>query len=184
MLTVRTAMVILSAGMTLTACAVPNGALVNPWVPPVISTPTPAPVSYVEVFKSQGSRQCENNGVPLAEMQRQLQMANIPVTNASCGTDGRMYPQFCGGADGKINVFSIPSDAVNAAVAQGFGVLSDLPGAQRTNCYGGNATNAPVNTGTSTTYPYNNNTANNNTSTSDGFIPYTGGNNDSFYSYQ
>jgi hypothetical protein len=94
-------------------------------------------------------------------MQRQLQAGGAIVTNSSCGMDGRMYPAFCGGADGKINIFTISSNSMNAALAQGFTPLTNLPEAQKTSCY-----NAPSNTGTSTTYPY------------------TGGNNSSYYSYQ
>lgn len=189
MLTVRTAIMAVCSGVLLTACAVPNGTTdpmgaIKPWITPVPpqNNNAAAPTSYADVYKYQGSRQCENGGVPLAEMQRQLQSMNIPVTNASCGTDGRMYPQFCGGADGKINIFTIPSDAVDAALARGFVLLSSAPEAQRTNCY---ANNVPANNnGTSTAYPYNNNNPQNNTSAGDGVVPYTGGNNESYYSYQ
>lgn len=165
----------LISALCLGACApnMMNGGLVNPWAPVVNPTPVPTPPTYVDVYKSQGSRQCENGGVPLAEMQRQLQAANIPVVNSACGTDGRMYPSFCGGADGKINILSIPSDAVAAASTQGFALLSSLPGAQRTNCYAGN--NAPNNNP-----PPNVNTGGDTTT-----YPLTGGRGDvSYYSYQ
>lgn len=147
----------------LTAC-IPNGSYVNPWNPWGATTyppATPVPVTYVDVYKYQGSRQCEGGGVPLAEMQRQLQAGGAIVTGSSCGMDGRMYPAFCGGADGKINIFTVTSNSMNAALAQGFTPLSSLPEAQKTNCY--NAANSSDN---STTYPY------------------TGGNNTSYYSYQ
>lgn len=155
----------------LSGCMPPNmvnGGLVNPWGSPYPTpAPTPAPVSYVDVYKYQGSRQCEGGGVPLAEMQRQLQALRIPVVNSACGMDGRMYPAVCGSADGRINILSIPSDAVQLAMGQGFFLLSDLPEAQRVNC----SANAVNNTTSSsvTTYPY---------------TPYTGGNNTSYYSYQ
>lgn len=164
-----------SISLLLSACApLPmNGVIVSPWVAPtpsytptqpnspVIPQPSPspvatAPVSYVEIFMYQGSRQCENNGIALNDMQKQLQMAGVPVTNSSCGTDGRMYASVCGGADGKINIFTIPSNALNNALAQGFMPLSDLPGAQRSTC------NAPMpnpatNQSGTVTYPYNDN---------------------------
>jgi len=167
---IRLGGIALFSSLFLTACLPPNmvnGGLGNPWAPPY-STPEPAPVSYVDVYKYQGSRQCENGGVSLAEMQRELQAANIPVSNSSCGMDGRMYPAFCGGADGKINVFSIPSDAVNAARSYGYFLFSDLPGAQRTSCYRGNNSSAST------------------TTSSDGITyPYTGGRGDgSYHSYQ
>lgn len=121
---------------TLLSACVPAGNVVNPWVPyPTYPTPAPTP-SYVDVYKYQGSRQCEGGGVPLAEMQRQLQAAGVRVQAAACGTDGRMYPAFCGGADGRINILSIPTKALPVATAQGFTPLSQLPDAQKSNCYG------------------------------------------------
>ncbi len=170
----RLASVALLAGTLLSACANPammNAGWVNPWVTPyppanVNPTPAPPPVTYVDVYKYQGSRQCENSGVPLVVMQNQLQMANIPVTNSSCGMDGRMYPAFCGGADGKINVFTIPSNAVYSALSQGFLLLKDLPGAQRTGCNTAPAANNPPPASNTTTYPY------------------TGNYNPSYYSYR
>ncbi len=152
---IRSGAVALLSSLFLSAC-IPNGDYVNPWnqwnpwgiAPPASSVP----VSYTDVYKYQGSRQCEGGGVPLAEMQRQLQNAGAGVTNSTCGMDGRMYPAFCGGADGKINIFTINSTAVNAALSQGFSLLRDLPEAQKTSCYTSNNTNN--NTGGSTTYPY------------------------------
>ncbi|OQW97408.1 MAG: hypothetical protein BWK73_54440 [Thiothrix lacustris] len=88
-------------------------------------------------------------------MQRQLQASGAIVTASSCGMDGRMYPAFCGGADGKINIFTVTSNSLNAAMSQGFTPMSSLPDAQKINCYGNNtnATNTN-NTGDVTTYPY------------------------------
>jgi hypothetical protein len=158
---IRSSSIMLLTSVLLSAC-VPNGAYVNPWNPWGTTTyppATPTPVTYVDVYKYQGSRQCEGGGVPLAEMQRQLQAGGAIVTASSCGMDGRMYPAFCGGADGKINIFTVTSNSMNAALAQGFTPLNSLPEAQKTQCYTNN------NSG-STTYPY------------------TGGNNTSYYSYQ
>ncbi|WML85479.1 hypothetical protein [Thiothrix subterranea] len=158
---------VLTGSVLLSAC-VPNGVYVdpfNPWGVPTYPPATPVPVTYVDVYKYQGSRQCEGGGTPLAEMQRQLQAGGAIVTSTSCGMDGRMYPAFCGGADGKINIFTISSNSMNAALAQGFTLLTNLPEAQKTSCY-----NAPASTGTSTS-----------TSTT---YPYTGSNNSSYYSYQ
>lgn len=164
---IRLGGIALFSSVLLSACVPPgmvNGGMTNPWGTPY---PAPAPVSFVDVYKYQGSRQCEGGGIPLAEMQRQLQAAGIPVSNSSCGMDGRMYPAACGTADGKINIFTVPSDAVQAAMAQGFYLLSDLHGAQRTNCYANpNTGSGTTNTSSSTTYPY------------------TGGNNTSYYYYR
>ncbi|UOG90879.1 MAG: hypothetical protein L3K52_11795 [Candidatus Thiothrix sulfatifontis] len=152
------------AGSVLLSACVPNGMYVdpfNPWGVPTYPPATPMPVTYVDVYKYQGSRQCEGGGTPLAEMQRQLQAGGAIVTSTSCGTDGRMYSALCGTTDGRINIFTISSNSMNAALAQGFTPLTNLPEAQKASCY-----NAPASTGTSTTYPY------------------TGGSNSSYYSYQ
>ncbi|MFN3786138.1 MAG: hypothetical protein ACK4RS_04795, partial [Thiothrix sp.] len=154
------------AALSLSACAVPPGGYVfdpSPWLPQHNGVPpmTPQPVSFVDVYKYQGSRQCEGGGVSLADMQRQLQMAGVAVNRADCGMDGMMYPAFCGGADGRINIFSIDTRNTNAAFAQGFRPLSSLPNAQRVSCYANPppSTNntPPWTTGqgdVSTTYPY------------------------------
>lgn len=150
----------LFSGLFLAACVPTSGYVLQPWNPwGVSTTPAPPPVSYTDVYKYQGSRQCEGGGVPLEEMKRQLQASGVVVTGTSCGMDGRMYPAFCGGADGRINIFTINSNSVNSALSQGYSLLSELPGAQKTTCYVNNA-------GTSTTYPY------------------SGSDNTSYYSYQ
>lgn len=163
MLNMRVGALALFSSLFLAACVPTSGYVLQPWNPWGIATPAPAPppVSYTDVYKYQGSRQCEGGGVPLEDMKLQLQSAGVVVTGTSCGMDGRMYPAFCGGADGRINVFTINSNSVNTALSQGFSPLSDLPGAQKTSCYVNN------NSGTSTTYPYSS----------------SGGDN-SYYSYQ
>lgn len=148
---IRSGSVVLLSSLVLAAC-IPNGAYVNPWNPWGVTYPpnVPQPVTYTDVYKYQGSRQCEGGGIPLEEMQRQLQASGVAVTSSTCGMDGRMYPAFCGGADGKINIFTINSNGVNTALSQGFSLLRDLPEAQRSSCYSNNTGN----TGDSTTYPY------------------------------
>lgn len=151
--------VALLSSLFLSAC-VPTGAYVNPWSPWGVATPTypaatPMPITYVDIYKYQGSRQCESGGIPLEEMQRQLQAGGAVVTSSSCGMDGRAYPAFCGGADGKINIFTVTSNSMNAALSQGFTPMNNLPDAQRINCYTSNNVNNNVNnTGNTTTYPY------------------------------
>lgn len=137
----------------------------NPWIPNPNTVPPQRPqhLSFVEVYKYQGSRQCMGGGVPLSEMQRQLQQAGVAVSRADCGTDGMYYAQFCGGADGRINIFSVDSRTAHIAYAQGFRPLSELPQAQKVSCYanptpiqpnagwqGGGATSQ----GGAATYPY------------------------------
>lgn len=134
----------LFSSLCLSACLPPNmvnGGFVNPWAPyPAAPAPAPAPMPapLVDVYKYQGSRQCENRGIPLQVMRRELDTARIPVINSSCGRDGRIYPASCGGADGKINIYTIPADAANAARSYGFMPITDLRGAQRTPCGPGN----------------------------------------------
>ncbi len=157
MLFIRVGGVALLSGLLLSACVAPGGNMggiggpwVNPWVPqqpPVYAQPD------VEIYKYQGSRQCEGGGVPLAAMHQQLQMAGVQVKGSSCGMDGRMYAAFCGGADGKINIFTVSADTANLAYSQGFFPLNDLQGAQRTSCYVGN-NNMGNNAGGTVTYPY------------------------------
>ena len=170
----------LVSGVLLSACVnnpvmmTPNGvSLVNPWHanPPPITNANAAPVSYVDVYKYQGSRQCENGGVTLAEMQTQLQMTGVNVLSGSCGVDGMVYPAFCGGADGKINIFSIPSQNAPQAQAQGFTLLTQLPNAQRVQCHNPSPSIPP----SMTPQPLSAN--------GQPFVPYTGGNNSSYYSY-
>lgn len=148
----------LSAGLLLAGCVPSSGYVLNPWNPWGVPANTPQPVSYSEVYKYQGSRQCEGGGIALEDMQRQLQASGVEVNGSTCGMDGRMYPAFCGGADGKINIFRINSNGLNSAFAQGFSLFSDLPGAQRTGCYAnnnaGNTGSSTTNSGSSTTYPY------------------------------
>jgi hypothetical protein len=163
---IRLGSVALLASVLLSGCAAaPNGVYVNPWSPWGIAVPTvptyppatPAPVTYVDVYKYQGSRQCENGGIPIAEMQRQLQASGAIVTASSCGMDGMAYPAFCGGADGKINIFTVTSNSMNTALSQGFMPITNLASAQKVNCYGGgnpNNTSTNNNTGVTTTYPY------------------------------
>lgn len=149
---------------------------VNPWAP---QQPQAYGVPDVEIYKYQGSRQCEGGGVSLASMQQQLQMSGVQVKGSACGMDGRMYPAFCGGADGRINIFTVSGNTANLALGQGFSVLNDLPGAQRSSCYNG---------GTSSSSYYDagsNNNNNYNTGTPSTTYPYSGGGGDnSYYSYQ
>lgn len=179
----RTGGIALFASLMLSACMpnMMNGGIVSPWMPypvypPAASAPAPqpTPASYVDVYKYQGARQCENNGIPLNVMRRELDNARIPIINSSCGRDGRLYPSYCGGADGKINIYTIPSNAVNAARSYGFIPVSTLSGAQRTTCMSNSPPSPPrpVSRGTyvpRATTPY----------------PSTGGTGDSsYYSYR
>ncbi|MBU0656830.1 MAG: hypothetical protein KJ914_17045 [Gammaproteobacteria bacterium] len=159
---IRVGGIVLMSSLLLSACMPPDmvnggvigGPWVNPWAPP--QQPPVYAEPDVDVYKYQGSRQCEGGGVPMASMQQQLQMAGVQIKGSSCGMDGRMYPAFCGGADGRINIFTIPASNVNAALGQGFAPLGNLPGAQRSSCFsGGTSSSSYYDAATpSTTYPY------------------------------
>lgn len=180
---IRVGGIALLSSLLLSACMSPemmNGIgqpWVNPWAP---QQPPAYAAPDVEVYRYQGSRQCEGGGVSLASMQQQLQMSGVVVKNSACGMDGRMYPAFCGGADGKINIFTVSADTTNLALGQGFSLLRDLPGAQRTGCYNGSTTSSSY-------YDAANSGSSNNDydSTPSTTYPYSGGGGDSsYYSYQ
>lgn len=92
------------------------------------------PNSGIRTYKYAGSLQCSGGGLSLAEMQRQLSDAGISVLDASCGVDGNMYTAVCGAPDGRIGIFEIPSEQVQAASALGFAPLTTLPAAAQVPC--------------------------------------------------
>ena len=72
--------------------------------------------------------------MPLSTMIGQLSDGGVPVLDASCGTDGKMYIAVCGAADGRIGIFDVAEDKLPAAATLGFAPLRDLPEATRTAC--------------------------------------------------
>ena len=80
--------------------------------------PLPTESDRVRVAKSDGSRQCENNGITLAEMQQQL--GDISVYAAIKKHDGGLYPAVCGGDTGVFNVYDIAATDLEQAIAAGF----------------------------------------------------------------
>lgn len=98
---------------------------------------TPAPQAAeptVSVYKSRGGLQCENNALPVADLERQLKDAGIAVSARACGHDGRMRPAMCGRADGNIAIFDIPASKVEAAKALQFGTMDAVKDASRAAC--------------------------------------------------
>jgi len=100
------------------------------------STPGSSGASFtgVRTYKYAGSVQCSGGGLSLAQMQQQLTDAGVQVISASCGGDGYMYIAACGAPDGRIGIFEIPADQVQAASAAGFAPLTDLPEASKLSC--------------------------------------------------
>lgn len=93
------------------------------------------PTAKVSVYRSTGSLQCSGGGSTLAQNQKRLTDAGIPVFSSSCGNNGRMHAQRCGGPTGEIHVFEIPASYKDAAMKQQFQLLSELPGAQKAACH-------------------------------------------------
>jgi hypothetical protein len=76
---------------------------------------------HVEVFKPDGSRQCEpDSGLPPQDMRAELEAAGIIVYATRSGPDGTMYLQVCGAPTGRINIFTIDAAALDAAQTLGF----------------------------------------------------------------
>lgn len=126
----RTRNFILSAAMVVSGCgASQSGASGTQPVEPQSTT-----TQSVKVYKSRGAIQCGDQGKPPAEMSRELVDAGVPVLSYACGTDGRMYTAMCGRPDGKINIFEIPGEQLNKALALSFQPLSNLPDAQEVEC--------------------------------------------------
>ena len=93
-----------------------------------------SPSANINLYKYAGSVQCTGGGLTLPEMTLQLTNASIQVLSSSCGTDGNVYAAVCGGADGRIGIFEVPSSQEQAASAVGFAPLSNLPSASKTAC--------------------------------------------------
>ena len=83
--------------------------------------------AQVEMYTSLQNRQCEpDSGLTLTEIVQRLQQAQIQVKQARVGSDGRMYAQVCGGADGKIAIVTIPQSQQKQAAALGFQPFSAI----------------------------------------------------------
>ncbi|MCP2039835.1 hypothetical protein L1281_000405 [Neisseria sp. HSC-16F19] len=87
----------------------------------------PATDARVQVYRSDGSRQCETEGATSPQlMQRVLENAGIRVYAARKDhLRGMAFPAVCGGATGSVNVFTIAADQAAWAQAQGFALWHD-----------------------------------------------------------
>lgn len=92
------------------------------------------PPKAVSVYLSLGSRQCQEGGRTVSEVQKMLRDAGVQVLGSSCGNDGMMYPAVCGAPDGRIAIIEVPEGQVEAARKLGFSLLSERPRAQRMPC--------------------------------------------------
>lgn len=82
--------------------------------------------ALVKVYKSDESLQCMKGGVSLEKMSEEILEAGIPIFCQQKNKDGNMRPLACGGPAGKINVFQIPVEALEAAQDLGFKQVSEL----------------------------------------------------------
>lgn len=78
------------------------------------------PAGSVVVVRTLGALQCSGGGQSPAALARVLADAGIPVLSTRCGSDGRMHPAVCGAPDGRVGLFEIAADKVDAAAALGF----------------------------------------------------------------
>ena len=93
-----------------------------------------SPSANIRLYKYAGSVQCNGGGLSLPQMTLQLNNAGVQVLSSFCGTDGMAYPAVCGGGDGRIGIFEVPSSQEQAASAVGFTLLSNLPAASKIAC--------------------------------------------------
>lgn len=95
---------------------------------------TPKTPQWVWVYKYDGSVQCEDGGVPVAAMQRELDRAGVDVVCGRNTGDGKVYPAMCGAATGRINAYLIARSDLAEAETLGFTPLEVLPEARMPAC--------------------------------------------------
>ncbi|TNE38524.1 MAG: hypothetical protein EP347_06035 [Alphaproteobacteria bacterium] len=92
----------------------------------VISTAAQAEDETTEVFKPDGSLQCEaTQAITLTEMARDLRRRGIGVLDSRKGHDGVFRMTMCGASTGNINIFSIFLRDLTEAEEIGFRVLDE-----------------------------------------------------------
>lgn len=79
----------------------------------------------VEVFRADGSLQCEpDSGTPPEVMAAQLTAAGIAVQGSRIGHDGLMRTAVCGAPTGRLNIFRIGGEDLATARTLGFEPVS------------------------------------------------------------
>ncbi|WP_125179848.1 hypothetical protein [Thiohalobacter thiocyanaticus] len=86
------------------------------------------------VYKYDGSVQCEESGVAVEDMRRELTRAGVEVVCGRKAQDGRAYPAMCGAATGRINVYTIDESGLDTAEALDFKSVETLPDARIPPC--------------------------------------------------
>lgn len=77
----------------------------------------------VQVYKHDGSRQCQGAGVSAEAMQQELAGIRVYAAEKSMLKDVA-FPDVCGGGTGDINVYTIDAKNQTAAEQRGFHVLN------------------------------------------------------------
>lgn len=80
----------------------------------------------VKVYKSDESTQCSDSSITLEEMRTELISKGIDVICSQKGDTGLMHPTVCGGATGKINIYSVHSQSLQDAIEIGFSDVREL----------------------------------------------------------
>ena len=82
--------------------------------------------TLITVQKPLGTLQCQDNDNTehrLIQLSTQLKEAKIKIASAAISHDGRSRPAVCGAADGKIDLFKIPSTQLQQAQQLGYSLL-------------------------------------------------------------
>lgn len=76
----------------------------------------------IRVYKPDGARQCEGEGISVAAMQAELAGIGVHAAEKSHLPDV-MFPAVCGGGTGSINVYTIDAQQRGQAEQRGFALL-------------------------------------------------------------
>lgn len=80
------------------------------------------PAGRIQVYKSDGARQCEGGGISPETMRQELRGIRVYAA-AKQHLQGMMFPAVCGGATGSINVYTIDAANREKAHERGFQAL-------------------------------------------------------------
>ncbi|XXQ67308.1 hypothetical protein ACKLNO_06560 [Neisseriaceae bacterium B1] len=83
---------------------------------------TPSGAAHVDVYKSDGARQCQGVGVSPEAMQTQFNDIKVYAARKD-HLRGMMFAAVCGGMMGSVNVYTIDKKALPQAEQLGFAVF-------------------------------------------------------------
>lgn len=87
----------------------------------------PGDLDVVQIYKEDGTRQCESiRPVPATNLKQQLETNGIKVLKVEHTSDGVMHIQVCGSTTGRIYVFDIQRLHLQKALKLGYRNFSDL----------------------------------------------------------